>query len=66
MRIAECWDSWGDEEAALSIEQRQELLRFLAARVNGDRTGDHLSDLAEFAGALHLREDPLAWQQRVR
>jgi hypothetical protein len=51
---------------ALSVEQEQELLQFLAARVNGDRTGAQMSDLGEFAGTLHLREDPLAWQQRAR
>jgi hypothetical protein len=51
---------------ALSVEQKQELLRFLAARVNGDRTTQQPSDLGEFAGTLHLREDPLTWQQRVR
>jgi hypothetical protein len=51
---------------ALPLEQKQELLRFLASRVNGEREAKRPSDLAEFAGTLRLSEDPLAWQQRVR
>jgi len=39
---------------ALSVEQKQELLTFLAARVNGDRTGAQVSNLSDFAGTLHL------------
>lgn len=52
---------------ALPLEQKQELLRFLAARLNGDSQPPQQSnDLGQFAGTLHLHEDPLAWQQRVR
>jgi hypothetical protein len=51
---------------ALPIEQKKKLLEFLASRVNGKSPAKHPTDLAEFAGALHLREDPLAWQKRVR
>jgi hypothetical protein len=51
---------------ALPLEQKQELLRFLASRLNGDRQPQRPDNLGEFAGALHLHEDPLAWQQRVR
>jgi hypothetical protein len=50
---------------ALPLEQKQELLRFLASRVNGDRK-EGPTDLSQFAGTLRLSEDPLAWQQRVR
>lgn len=51
---------------ALSLEQKQELLRFLALRLNGDSRTKDASDLAGFSGALHLAEDPLVWQRRVR
>jgi hypothetical protein len=51
---------------ALSLEEKRHLLEFLAARVNGRHRADQTTDLAEFAGALQLPEDPLAWQQRVR
>jgi len=51
---------------SLPLEQKQELLRFLAARLNGGPEAKHRFDLAEFAGTLRLSEDPLAWQQRVR
>jgi hypothetical protein len=51
---------------ALPLEQKKELLRFLASRVNGDRKAKGPSDLAKFTGTLRLSEDPLAWQRRVR
>ncbi|MGB8473946.1 MAG: hypothetical protein WCE61_07685 [Candidatus Acidiferrum sp.] len=52
---------------SLPLEQKKELLRFLAARLNGGGPeAKHRSDLAEFAGTLRLSEDPLVWQQRVR
>lgn len=51
---------------ALPLEQKRQLLEFLAARVNGENTPERRTDLREFAGALRLSEDPLAWQQRVR
>ena len=51
---------------ALSLEQKQELLRFLASRVNGADTEKDLTDLTQFAGLIRLSEDPLAWQRRVR
>jgi hypothetical protein len=51
---------------SLPLEQKKELLRFLAARLNGGPEPKHRSDLAEFGGTLRLSEDPLAWQQRVR
>ena len=51
---------------ALPLEQKQELLRFLASRVNDDGKAKGPSDLFQFAGTLRLSEDPLAWQQRVR
>lgn len=51
---------------ALPLEQKKKLLQFLEARVNGDRQSKGPSDLAKFAGALRLSEDPLTWQQRVR
>jgi hypothetical protein len=51
---------------ALPLEQKQELLRFIAARLNGDGPSKNLSDLTDFAGSIRLPEDPLAWQQRVR
>ena len=51
---------------ALPLEQKQELLRFLALRVNGDRKAQGATDLSQYAGTLRLSEDPLEWQQRVR
>jgi len=44
----------------------QALLRFLASRVNGADTEENLADLTQFAGAIRLSEDPLAWQRRLR
>ena len=35
---------------ALSLEQKQELLRFLASRVNGADTEKDLTDLTQFSG----------------
>ncbi len=51
---------------ALSLEQKQELLRFLASRVDGADTENDLTDLTQFAGVIRLPEDPLAWQRRAR
>jgi len=51
---------------ALPLEEKKKLLRFLESRVNGDGATRGPGDLAKFAGALRLTEDPLAWQQRVR
>lgn len=51
---------------ALPLEQKQELLKFLASRVNGDEKVKNRTDLAAFAGKLRLPKDPLTWQQRVR
>ncbi len=51
---------------ALSLEQKQELLRFLASRVNGGDTEKDLTDLTQFAGVIRLPDDPLAWQRRAR
>ena len=51
---------------ALPLEQKQILLRFLVSRVNGADTEKKLTDLTQFAGAIRLSEDPLAWQHRVR
>jgi hypothetical protein len=59
----------GEIEAAaeaLSLEEKRKLLEFLASRVNGESEPKHPTNLAEFAGAVRLPEDPLAWQQRVR
>ncbi len=50
----------------LPLADKKKLLQFLESRVNGDRAAKRPTDLAKFAGALRLREDPLAWQQRVR
>ena len=51
---------------ALPLAEKKKLLQFLESRVNGNRETKGPTDLAKFAGALRLREDPLAWQQRVR
>jgi hypothetical protein len=51
---------------ALSLEQKQELLRFLASRVNGADAEKDLTDLTQFSEVIRLPEDPLAWQRRVR
>jgi hypothetical protein len=51
---------------ALPLEEKKKLLQFLASRVNGESEAKQPADLAKYAGALRLTEDPLAWQQRVR
>jgi hypothetical protein len=51
---------------ALPLEQKKELLEFLASRVTGESGAKRPSDLAEFSGALRLSEDPLAWQRGMR
>ena len=51
---------------ALPHEQKRKLLEFLSARVHGNGRHAEATDLRAFAGALHLSEDPLVWQQRVR
>jgi hypothetical protein len=50
----------------LPLAEKKKLLQFLESRVNGDRDAKSPTDLAKFAGALRLTEDPLAWQQCVR
>jgi hypothetical protein len=51
---------------ALPLDQKRQLLDFLASRVNRGNARRGPTDLREFAGALRLSEDPLEWQQRVR
>ena len=51
---------------ALSLEQKQELLTFLASRVNGADTEKDLTDLTQFSGVIRFPEDPLTWQRRAR
>lgn len=48
----------------LPFEEKQELIRFLTSRLNGI-SGDQI-DLSAFSGTVHLSQDPLAWQRRVR
>jgi hypothetical protein len=52
--------------AVLRPEEKQQLIRFLTARLNGERQAEHQTDLAEFSDAVRLSQDPLAWQKRVR
>jgi len=51
---------------ALSLEEKQKLLRFLTSRLNGERPTEQQTNLAAFSGAVRLPQDPLAWQQRLR
>lgn len=51
---------------SLPLEQKKQLLDFLAARVNGGSAMRTPTDLREYAGTIRLPEDPLSWQQRVR
>lgn len=51
---------------ALPLEEKQKLIRFLTSRLNGERETERQSDLAAFSGGVHLSQDPLAWQKRVR
>ena len=51
---------------ALPLNQKKQLIEFLASRVKGGNGEISLTDLREFSGAVRLSEDPLAWQQRVR
>jgi hypothetical protein len=58
----------GEIEAAaeaLPLQEKQELIRFLVSRLNGETHGSG-TDLASFSGAVRLPQDPLAWQRRVR
>ncbi|MDQ6860174.1 MAG: hypothetical protein M3032_03345 [Verrucomicrobiota bacterium] len=50
----------------LPLAQKKQLLQFLASRVKGAQQFDGPTDLSSFAGALHLTEDPLAWQHLMR
>ncbi len=54
-----------DELPAPQVEQ---LIEYLAARLRRERAGKARkhTNLAEFSGALHLTEDPLARQRRLR
>ena len=51
---------------ALPLEEKQKLIRFLAARLNGETVAEQQTDLNAFSGAIRLSQDPLAWQRRVR
>jgi len=44
----------------LPVPQKEALIEYLVALLQRQH------DLAEFSGSLRLREDPLAWQRRVR
>ncbi len=61
--------SLAEIEAAADVlppEQKRQLIEFLASRMNGNGASKQPVDLQQFAGAIRLPEDPLAWQQRVR
>jgi hypothetical protein len=54
---------------ALPIGEKEELFRFLAARLGSKSTENAAfqpSDLRAFAGVLTLREEPLSYQNRAR
>ncbi|HEV2841606.1 MAG TPA: hypothetical protein VGW39_09805 [Chthoniobacterales bacterium] len=51
---------------ALPLEEKQELVRFLTSRLNGEGQTEQQTDLAAFSDAVQLSQDPLAWQKRVR
>jgi hypothetical protein len=50
----------------LPPEEKQKLIRFLISRLNGETPVDHQTDMSAFLGTIHLSQDPLAWQRRVR
>jgi hypothetical protein len=50
---------------ALLPAEKQKLIRFLTSRLNGETPAEQQADLTAFSGAIHLSQDPLAWQQRV-
>ncbi len=52
--------------AALPLEEKQKLIRFLTSRLNGERQTEQQTDLAAFSDTVHLSQDPLAGQKRVR
>lgn len=65
-----CMSTLAEIEAAataLRPNEKRELIVFLQEQLgeSGDGTST-LRDLSEFAGAIQLREDPLAYQERVR
>ena len=54
---------------ALPPEEQRELVRFLLARLPDSGSASEApsrSNLVEFSGVIHLREDPLEWQRRIR
>jgi hypothetical protein len=51
---------------ALPSEEKQKLIRFLTSRLNGETPAEQQADLTAFSGTIHLSQDPLAWQRRVR
>jgi len=51
----------------LPVPQKEALIERLTIQVRQEQAAQHSQgNLAQFAGVLRLREDPLAWQQRVR
>jgi hypothetical protein len=51
---------------ALRPEEKEQLIRFLSSRLNGEGQAKDQTNLAGFSGTLQLSQDPLAWQKRVR
>ena len=51
---------------ALRPEEKQQLIRFLTSRLNGEKQTEQQTDLTAFSDTVHLSQDPLAWQKRVR
>ena len=54
--------------AALDENEQRKLLHYLNARLQScsARQQSHGTNLMELAGTIHLREDPLEGQQRLR
>jgi hypothetical protein len=51
----------------LPVPQKEALIERLTLQVRQERSAGHSQgNLAQFSGVLHLDQDPLAWQQRVR
>jgi hypothetical protein len=44
--------------AVLTAEEKQKLIRFLTARLNGETPAEQQTDLNAFSGTIHLLEDP--------
>jgi hypothetical protein len=49
----------------LPLEEKQKRIRFLISHLDGETRAEQ-QDLTAFSETIHLSQDPLAWQRKVR